>query len=107
MMKTSNVQSPTPNVQSRRTASTGAQCLHWMLDVPLRLTLLLALSAAAIAEPAIHVINRKFPDGSGSSRFIDSSKRESTETFFDSSLRMTHKVVYKLDERLAPVSAIM
>lgn len=71
------------------------------------LILFLVLSAAAIAEPPIHVINRKFPDGSGSSRYIDAAKRESTETFFDAGLRMTHKVVCKLDERLAPVSAIM
>lgn len=71
------------------------------------LIIFLALSAAAIAEPAIRVINREFPDGSGSSRNIDSSKRESTETFYDSSRRMTHKIVYKLDDRLAPVSAIM
>ena len=106
-MKTSNVQRPTSNVQSSRTF-TGAQCFHSIFDVPLRLALIiLTLTAAAIAEPAIRIINREFPDGSGSSRFIDSSKRESTETFFDSSLRMTHKVIYKLDDRLAPVSAIM
>ncbi len=69
--------------------------------------LLLALSAAAFAEPTIRVINREYPDGSGSSRQIDPSKRESTETFYDSSRRMTHRIVYKLDERLAPVSAIL
>ena len=71
------------------------------------LIIFLTLSAAVLAEPAIRLTNRKFPDGSGSSRNVDSLKRESIETFFDSSLRMTHKVVCKLDERLAPVSAIM
>ncbi len=107
VMKTSNIQHPTSNIHRRRTASTGAQCLHWMLNVPVRLALLLALSSTVLAEPAIRIINREFPDGSRSSRYIDSSKRESTETFLDSSLRLTHKVVYKLDDRLAPVSAIM
>ena len=77
---------------------------RWTLGV---LLLLLVLSATALAVPPIRVVNREFPDGSGSSRLIDPSKRESTESFYDSSRRLTHKIVYKLDEHLAPVSAIM
>ena len=71
------------------------------------LLLIHALQTRTFAEPPIRVINREFPDRSGSSRIIDPSKRESTETFYDSSRRVTHKIVYRLDERLAPVSAIM
>lgn len=70
------------------------------------LIIFLALSAAAAAIPPIRVTNREYPDGSGSSRVQDPSKQQSTETFYDSSRRVTHKAVYKLDDRLAPVSAI-
>ena len=70
------------------------------------LIIFLALSAAAIATPPMRITNREYPDGSGSSRETDPSKRQSTETFYDSGRRMTHKAVYKLDERLAPVSGI-
>jgi antitoxin component YwqK of YwqJK toxin-antitoxin module len=70
------------------------------------LLILLALSAIASAVPPIRVTNREFPDRSGSSRLTDPSKRESTETFYDSSRRMTHKIVYQLDERLQAVSGI-
>lgn len=64
------------------------------------------LTAGACAIPPIRITNREFPDGSGSSRETDPSKNQSTETFYDSSRRMTHKAVYKLDERQQPVSAI-
>jgi hypothetical protein len=70
------------------------------------LLILLALSVTASAVPPIRVTNREFPDRSGSSRMTDPSKQESTETFYDSRRRMTHKVVYKLDERLQPLSGI-
>lgn len=71
------------------------------------LAILLALTAIASAIPPIRITNREYPDGSGSSREMDPSKRESTETFYDSRRRMTHKMVYKLDERLQPVSALV
>jgi antitoxin component YwqK of YwqJK toxin-antitoxin module len=70
------------------------------------LIIFLALAAAAVAIPPVRITNREYPDGSGSSRETDPSKQQSTETFYDSSRRMTHKAVYKLDERLAPLSAI-
>ena len=70
------------------------------------LFLFLALSAAALAIPPIRITNREFPDGSGSSRETDPSKRQSTETFYDSTRRMTHKIIYKLDERQQPMSGI-
>jgi hypothetical protein len=65
-----------------------------------------ALTALASAIPPIRITNREYPDGSGSSRETDPSKRQSTETFYDSSRKVTHKAVTKLDEHLAPVSAI-
>ena len=71
------------------------------------LLIFLALTAMASALPQIRITNREYPDGSGSSREVDPSKRQSTESFYDSSRRLTHKIVQKLDERLAPVSAIM
>jgi antitoxin component YwqK of YwqJK toxin-antitoxin module len=67
---------------------------------------LLALSAVTLADPPIRITNREFPDGSGSSKETDPSKRQATETFYDPSRRMTGKVVYKLDERLQPLSGI-
>ncbi len=70
------------------------------------LIIFLALSAAAAAIPPIRITNRELPDRSVSSREMDPSKHQSTETFYDSSRKLTHKVVYKLDERLQPVSAI-
>lgn len=70
------------------------------------LLILLMLSAFASAIPPIRITNREFPDGSGSSRETDPSKRHSSETFYDSTRRMTHKVIYKLDERLQPMSGI-
>ena len=70
------------------------------------LILLFTLTALASALPAIRITNREYPDGSGSSRELDPTKHQSTESFYDSSRRLTHKVVCKLDERLAPVSAI-
>lgn len=71
------------------------------------LLIFLALSAVAIAIPPIRLTNREYPDGSRSSREIDPIKHLSTESFFDPGLRLTHKLVCKLDERLAAVSAIM
>ena len=70
------------------------------------LAILIALTAIASAIPPIRITNREYPDGSGSSREMDPSKRESTETFYDSRRRVTRKMVYKLDERLQPVSAL-
>ncbi len=70
------------------------------------LLMFLALSVIASALPPIRITNREYPDGSGSSRELDPLKKQSTESFYDSSRRLTHKVVQKLDERLAPVSAI-
>ena len=71
------------------------------------LAIFIALTAFASALPPIRITNREYPDGSGSSREMDPSKRESTETFYDSRRRVTRKVVYKLDERLQPVSALL
>jgi hypothetical protein len=71
------------------------------------LLIFLALTVMASALPQIRITNREYPDGSGSSREIDPAKRQSTESFYDSSRRLTHRIVQKLDERLAPLSAIM
>ena len=112
-MRTSNVQRPTSNVQSPQPVIPGARRVHWMLDVGrwtldvLPLLLFLALTALASAVPPMRITNREYPDGSGSSREMDPSKRESTEVFYDSSRRVTRKAVYKLDDRLQPVSAIL
>ncbi len=70
------------------------------------LLVLLVAASAAVAVPPIRITNRGYPDGSGSSRETNALKRESVETFYDSSRRMTHKVIYKLDERLQPQSGI-
>ena len=73
------------------------------------LILLFALTALASAVPAIRITVRRLPDGSISEREVDHSKRESTETFYEfnnSNRKMIRRIVYKLDERLAPVSAI-
>jgi len=72
-----------------------------------KLAVFLALTALASAVPPIRITNREYPDGSGSSREMDPSKRQSTETFYDSMRKVTHKIVYKLDERLQPLSAIL
>ena len=71
------------------------------------LAIFLALTALASALPPIRITNREYPDGSGSSREMDPSKRQSVETFYDSRRRVTRKIVYKLDERLQPVSALL
>ena len=71
------------------------------------LIIFLTLTALAVAKPTILVTVRRYPDGTSSEREIDPSKRESVETFYDSGKKLTHKIVYKLDERLEPVSAIM
>ncbi len=70
------------------------------------LLLFFVLAGLAWAVPPMRITNREFPDGSGSSREVDPTKRQSTESFYDSTRRLTHKIVQKLDERLAPVSAI-
>ena len=67
---------------------------------------LLALSTFAFAAPAKKITNREFPDRSGSSKEIDPDKRQSIETFYDQSRKPTYKIVYKLDERLQPMSGI-
>jgi hypothetical protein len=113
-MKTSNVQRPTSNIQRAQPAQAGARRNHWMLDVGrwtldvwLRRTLLIfTLVATAAADSPIRITNREYPDGSGSSRETNPSKRQSVETFYNSSRKVTHKAVTKLDEHLAPVSAI-
>ena len=71
------------------------------------LSILIALTSLASALPPMRITNREYPDRSGSSRELDPSKRQSTETFYDSTRRVTHKIVYKLDERLQPVSALL
>lgn len=71
------------------------------------LMIFLVLTALASAVPPIRITNREYPDGSGSSREMDPSKRESVETFYDARRRVTKKILYKLDERLQPVSAIL
>jgi hypothetical protein len=71
------------------------------------LLIFLGLTVIASALPPIRITNREYPDGSGSSREMDPTKRESVETFYDSRRRVTHKVVYKLDDRLQPVSAVL
>src|SRR5438552_15168834 len=74
------------------------------------LILFLALVTVAAAIPPIRITNREYPDGSGSSRETDPSKQQSVETFYETAYesgrrvrRMTHKVIYKLDERLQPM----
>ena len=67
---------------------------------------LLSLTALVAAVPMKRVTNREFPDGSGSSKETDPEKRQAVEIFYGSSRKMTHKVVYQLDDRLQPVSAI-
>ena len=64
------------------------------------LIIFLTLTALAVAKPTILVTVRRYPDGTSSEREIDPSKRESVETFYDSGKKLTHKIVYKLDERL-------
>ena len=71
------------------------------------LTILIALSSLASALPPMRITNREFPDGSGSSREMDPSKRQSTEMFYDATRKVTHRIVYKLDDRLQPVSALL
>ncbi len=68
---------------------------------------LLAIPALAFAGlPAKKVSTRLFPDGTGSTKEIDPEKRQSIETFINSSGKMTYKIVYQLDERLQPLSGI-
>lgn len=67
---------------------------------------LLSLTALAAASPMKRVTNREYPDGSGSSKETDPEKRQAVETFFGPTRKVTHKVIYQLDERLQPLSAI-
>lgn len=67
---------------------------------------LFALTAFAFAAPAKRITNRQFADGSGSSLVQDPSKRQSVETFYGTSGKVTHKVLRQLDERLQPLSGI-
>ena len=67
---------------------------------------LLFLAAVAAAAPMKRVTNREFPDGSGSSKETDPEKFQAVETFYDSTRKVTHKVVYQLDGQLLPQSAI-
>src|SRR6266446_6276630 len=67
---------------------------------------LFALGAFAVAAPAKRVTNRYYPDGSGSSKEQDPDTRQSVETFFGPGGKITHKVLYQLDERLQPMSAL-
>ena len=70
------------------------------------LALLLIPTLVFAGLPAKKVTTRLFPDGSGSTKEIDPEKRQSTETFINSSGKMTYKIIYQLDERLQPISGI-
>ena len=67
---------------------------------------LLSLATIALAIPPKRVTNREYADGSGSSKETDPEKRQSIETFYSATGKVTHKILYQLDERLQPVSAI-
>ena len=70
-------------------------------------TLIALFSLTALAAaPMKRVTNREYPDGSGSSKETDPEKRQAVETFFGPTRKVTHKVIYQLDERLQPLSAI-
>ena len=69
------------------------------------LMLLLSLTMLAVAAPSKRVTNREYPDGSGSSKETDPDKHQAVETFYDPSGKITHKILYQLDERLQPQSA--
>ncbi len=66
----------------------------------------LCLGSLAFAAPAKRVTNTEHDDGSGSSKEIDPEKKQSIESFFDSNRKPRYKIVYTLDNRLQPVSAI-
>ncbi len=66
----------------------------------------IALEVPAFSQAAIKLTNRQFPDGGGSSKELDPDRRESTETFYDTSGAVTYKIRCKLDEHLQPVSGI-
>jgi antitoxin component YwqK of YwqJK toxin-antitoxin module len=70
------------------------------------LAALLASAVVALGIPPKRVTNREYPDGSGSSKETDPEKRQAIETFYSATGRVTHKVLYQLDERQQPVSAI-
>lgn len=73
--------------------------LHVLLAV-------IALTLPALAAPrGTKVTNRQFPDGTGSSKITDPDKKTAEETFVDAKGRVTHKIVYALDNRLQPISA--
>ena len=67
---------------------------------------ILSLTALAAAAPMKRVTNREYPDGSGSSKETDPEKRQAVETFYGPTRQVTHTILYQLDERLQPLSAI-
>jgi hypothetical protein len=67
---------------------------------------ILVLSSVAFAAPAKRVTNTEHDDGSGSSKEVDPDKKQTIESFFDSRRKPTYKIVYKLDDRLQPISGI-
>lgn len=69
------------------------------------LILLALTTASAVAVPSIKVMNRQFPDGSGSSKTVNRDTRTAEEIFVDSNRKMTHKITYTLDDRLQPLTA--
>ena len=70
------------------------------------LIFLLSLTALALATPAKRITNREYSDGSGSSKETDPAKRQAVETFYSPGGKVTHKVLYQMDERMQPLSAI-
>jgi hypothetical protein len=76
------------------------------MKIVLSTLLSIILAASAWAAPAIRVTNTEHNDGTGSSKEIDPEKRQAIETFFDGSRKPTYKIVYKLDDRLQPISGI-
>lgn len=67
---------------------------------------LCALILPSFAQAGKKVTNRQFPDGTGSSKSLDSEKRESIETVYDTAGRMVYRIRYKLDHRMQLVSGI-
>jgi hypothetical protein len=60
-------------------------------------------------EPDMKVTNKHFPSdqgGGGSTRVVDAEKREAIESFLDDSLRLRYRIIYQLDDRLQPITAV-
>lgn len=70
------------------------------------LIVLFVFTSIAVALPPKRVTNREQADGSGSSKETDPEKRQAIETFYSPAGKVTHKIFYKLDERMQPISAI-